>query len=252
MSAVAHQYDAFARDYQWLYSDHVLTGEPFFETHKEFLQSVGTTAKILDCACGIGIQASALARHGYRVQGTDGSAGMVAEAQRRVAETELTVPFMRCSWEELGRMFEPSFDVAFCCGNSICHCRDEAEMVRSLQGVHAVLKEGGLLLLTSRNWERLCADKPRFQVLGLRVREGTRCIPMYVWNFRAQWPEAVLVELVLIFEQDGRTSYRCYPITCYPFRHGELLDRLEAAGFVDVRTVYGEAANGYTVTARRG
>jgi len=71
------EYDAFASDYHWLYSERVLSGEPFIERYAEILDSLATGAVILDCACGIGIQSLALARDAYHVRGADVSPGMV-------------------------------------------------------------------------------------------------------------------------------------------------------------------------------
>jgi hypothetical protein len=61
----------------------------------------------------------------------------------------------------------------------------------------------------------------------------------------------VVVEVVLLFEQGGDVSLRAYPITYYPFRVGELLERLTAAGFTDMETNYDQDREGYHVWARR-
>ena len=68
MNTVAtDEYDAFASDYHFLYSDRVLSGARFLEGYAEVLQSLPPRARILDCACGIGIHSLALARRGYDV-----------------------------------------------------------------------------------------------------------------------------------------------------------------------------------------
>ena len=72
------QYDSFAADYHWLFSG--VADRPFLEEHEELLEALGPGARILDCACGIGIDAVALAHEGYTVCAADASAGMVAEA----------------------------------------------------------------------------------------------------------------------------------------------------------------------------
>jgi SAM-dependent methyltransferase len=245
------EYDAFAADYAWLLSDERLTGEPFVAAHKELLEALPPGAKLLDCACGIGVQALALARHGHRVWGTDASAGMIAQAQRRAREAGLDLPLATCRWEELPRRFPEPFDLAFCCGNAIGHCRDADEMLRSLRGIHSVLKDDGRLVLDSRNWEKMWDDRQRFHTFGVRVRHGVRGIPLCVWTYPERWGEPFLVEVVVLLEQDGRVTLRSYPVTYYPFRLDELLSRLADAGFGDVATTYAEGEAGYTVTARR-
>ena len=127
-------------------------------------------------------------------------------------------------------------------------------MVASLRGIRAVLKDGGRLVLDSRNWEKLRRDRPRFQVMGVRDRAGVRCTPLYVWSFPDRWEVAHMIEVVLIFDEQGRTSCRSYPVTYYPFRFDALLERLSRAGFVDVQSDYASDVDSYVVTAtvRRG
>ena len=55
------EYDTFALDYHWLYSDTVLSGERFLEGHAHILKAQPPQATILDCACGIGVHSLALA-----------------------------------------------------------------------------------------------------------------------------------------------------------------------------------------------
>ena len=245
------QYDPFAEDYHWLYSDSVLSGEPFYEKHREALDTLQPGASILDCACGIGVFALALARHGHNVEGSDASDAMIAMARERAQKESIDIVLKACAWGMLPREFSSRFGAVFCCGNSIGHCQDGTQMIASLRGMYEVLAPRGLLVLDSRNWEKLRAERPRFHLLGVRDRDQRRCIPMYVWNFPRRWRDPHEIEVVLIFEEGHQVSHRCYPITYHPFRVGELLGRMESAGFVDVGTDYDHAKDGYCVTGRR-
>ncbi len=69
------QYDDFAVNYHWLYSDYVSSGKPALEENEDVLKDAGPTVRILDCSCGIGTLAIALAKLGYEVSGSDGSLG---------------------------------------------------------------------------------------------------------------------------------------------------------------------------------
>ncbi len=246
------QYDAFASDYHWLYSDHVLSGEPFIDRYSDMLSTLAPGAEILDCACGIGVHSLALSRHGYSVKGSDASRGMVDEASRRAEAEGLDVEFTACSWADLPGEFTEEFDVLFCYGNAIGHCRNEEEMAASLHGMREVLKKGGTLVIDSRNWEKVNRERPRFQTMRTRVRDGNRCLPLYVWNFPPEWHEAHVIELVLLFEKEDHTDIRCYPITYFPFRHADLVARLEKAEFKDIESDFDEAEDSYCVIARKG
>ena len=176
---------------------------------------------------------------------------MIAQAKRRARQAELPVAFERCSWEELPEKPSERFDLAMCCGNAIGHCRDEDEMVRSLRGIRGVLKDGGVLVIDTRNWEKLHAERPRFQALSAREKNGMRCIPVYVWNFPSERGDPIVIEVVLVFEENDKTCCRCHSFTYYSFRVEELIARLKATGFTDLETDHSDTKDLYSVTARR-
>ena len=213
--SVPEEYDAFAADYHWLYSDHVLSGKPFVEEHAGILKSAAPDARILDCACGIGVHVLALARGNRHVTGSDASVGMVAEAQRRAAAEGLDVDLTASLWAALPEKWRGEFDLVFCCGNAIGHCRDADEAVASLRGIRSVMKPDATLVLDSRNWGKLRRDRPRFHPMATRTRDGRQCLPLYVWNFPHRWRDPHVVELVLLFQKEGGVYHHCYPITYY-------------------------------------
>ncbi len=77
-------YAGFAEDYHWLVPDEMERGDWFVRQHKDILDALSPDATILDCACGTGIEAIALANHGFHVWASDGSDAMVSQARRRV------------------------------------------------------------------------------------------------------------------------------------------------------------------------
>lgn len=245
------QYAAFAADYEWLFSDARLSGDSQIEDLKPILAALGKP-RILDCACGTGLAALALARRGYEVLGTDASRNMVMRARAHAAEQNLQTPFEVCAWESLPATIGKPVDLMICLGNALGHCRDEREMLRSLQGMRAVLREGGLLVIESLNWEKLYAERVRFTHFGLRERAGTRCIPLYVWNFGREFPDALVVEVVLIFEQQREVRLQAYEIAYQPFSTGQLDALLPQAGFSNLKTHWTPQRNSYRVVAEAG
>ncbi len=85
-------YDEFSADYHWLLSDDVLSGAAFLRNYGDVVDGIAPGAAVLDCSCGIAADAVALARQGFRVWASDGSAGMVEQARRRVALAGVDVP----------------------------------------------------------------------------------------------------------------------------------------------------------------
>ena len=83
--AVDDSYADLARDYEWLFPDEAIGGSGTVGAtspgSKDLLEGILETlppgARVLDSACGIGADAMALARRGFNVTASDGSASMV-------------------------------------------------------------------------------------------------------------------------------------------------------------------------------
>jgi len=244
-----HQYDTFSEDYHWLYSDYALCGKPALEGNEDVLTEAGLKAHILDCSCGIGTLAVALAKLGYEVSGSDASLGMVEQAIQAAKNANVEIPLSCCPWEDLPVHFTERFDLIFCLGNSIGHTRNRQEMLRSLQGMRAVLSNGGKLVIQSRNWEQLRKEKTRFTHFQWRERDGQRCLPLYVWTFPEQFDDAHTIDVVLVFDSGGKATIRSHSIVHYPFYVGELVERLHCAGFTEIRNGFNENTPEYRVIA---
>jgi SAM-dependent methyltransferase len=230
------QYDEFALNYHWLYSDYVSSGKPALEQNEDVLKDAGPKTRILDCSCGIGTLAIALAKLGYEVSGSDGSPGMIEQADLAAGNAGVNVPLKCCTWEDLPAHVTGPFDLVFCLGNSIGHTRNGEELFRSLRGMRAVLRSGGKLVVQSLNWERLRKEKTRFTHFPWRARAGRRCLPIYVWTFPERFEDAHMIDVLLVFDADGEVSIRSYPIVYYPFRVEELIETLRSAASRIFRT----------------
>ena len=88
--------------------------------------------------------------------------------------------------------------------------------------------------------------------MGIRIRNGLRCIPLYVWNFPALFDAEHLIEVVLVFDDQGSVYERHYPISYHPYRYYELCELLGESGFIDIKSDFEIEKDSYTVTAQRG
>jgi SAM-dependent methyltransferase len=243
------QYNEFARDYHWLCSDHILNGELFIEENKDVLSMTKQGVGILDCSCGIGSFPVALAKRGFKVTGSDASEGMIEQAVSAAATAGMKIPMICSTWEELPNHFADHFEIVFCVGNSICHCRNRDEMLRSLEGMRRVLTKGGKLVIQSRNWEYLLKKKERITHLQWRERAGQRCLPIYIWNYPDSFDAEHTIEIILVFDTDGQASIRSYAISYYPFRFEQLSECLKSVGFVESHSDFDKNTSGYRVIA---
>jgi SAM-dependent methyltransferase len=165
---------------------------------------------------------------------------VIEQAEHAARNANVQVPLRCCTWEDLSARVTGPFDLVFCLGNSIGHTRKGEEMVRSLQGMRAVLRSGGKLVIDSRNWEQIRKEKTRFTPYQRRERAGQRCLPIYIWNFPESFEDPHTIEVLLVFDCDGKVSVRSYSIVYYPFRVEELMERLRTAGFTNIQNRFSE------------
>ncbi|MFC4112477.1 class I SAM-dependent methyltransferase [Nonomuraea zeae] len=249
-------YRDLATDYHWIFPDEIVSfpgviGGTSIES-REFIQSIVDAlppgAAVLDCACGIGTDAMALAHAGFQVTATDGSPLMVAEARRRLPGG---VELLACRWEDLPATLTGRFDLVLCLGNSLVHAGSHKAMVAALSGMRQVLAPGGTLIVDSRNWELLYRQRPRIVAADrVRERDGVRSTCVYVWNIPDALDEPCLAEIVLLLEHPGGVlTHRRYPIDFQPFTPAELEARLAEAGFAVTGSSYHPDRGRYAVTA---
>lgn len=239
----ADDYATLAADYHWLESGQA--------NALAVVARHGGAGRILDCACGTGTDAVALARSGHQVWASDGSPAMVNTARRRVAGAGVEVPVEHCRWVDLPGRFPEPFDLVLCLGNSISHLGGD-EMVAAFRGMAGVLAEGGRLVLNARNWEKLRRDRPRLTFPEQVVqREGRRCVPLYIWSFPERWAAEHRVEIAFVVETSGRVTVHRHELSFRPFRRADLRARLEAVGLEVVADDHDAEADWYEVVAKR-
>jgi SAM-dependent methyltransferase len=239
-------YDALASVYEWLLPDELVEPEGAVEAFAPVVAELPAGARVLDCAAGTGQLAVGLALRGFDVTATDASGGMVARARTLAAARGAELRIERCAWEELpDRPWAGAFDAVFCVGNSLAHADGATGRRAALAAMAGVLGPGGLLVLTSRNWERVLADLPGLDVADRLVeRGGRRGLVIYAWRSDR------LDIAVAVIEDDGTVTTVREALSYSPFRHEELDADLRASGLTPATSTYDAGAERYLVTAR--
>src|SRR3954469_9636867 len=222
-------YDSLPGVYEFLVPETLLAPEGSAAAFDAVLEMLPAGARVLDCACGIGTLAVGLALRGFEVDASDASPEMVvrtrALAQRRAARVQAEV----ARWDELAG---GPFDAVLCVGNSITHAPGRDGRRASLGGMRRVMRDGGLLALASRNWERP-------QAAGEEVveRDGRRGTVRRAWHDGEARP--LEIEVRVEGGETGRAS-----LAYWPFTHSELEADLRAAGLAPAADTRAPPARG--------
>ncbi len=250
MAGVTGAYETLAADYDWMYDDDALASGRAINhpATARLLQRAGRTSAVLDAACGTGVDAAALARRGFTVWAADGSEAMVEGAVARFQRERLAIPVLHSRWADLPAATGERFDVVLCVGNSLVHAAGRDAMVEALTGLRRMARPGGYVVVDSRNWEKLHAERQIVQIADRVVtRGGRRCLVLYAWEVPDRLGDEHVAHLVFVFEDGGRTEPHEYRITFRPFTVSELRARLELAGLREIDTDFDASRDRYAV-----
>lgn len=154
-------YDGLAPDYHLVYGDgwDAAVARQSTAVDRLIRAARPDATDVLDCSCGIGTQAIGLARLGYRVCGTDISPRSIerarVEARRLGAELEFAVADFRDLAGVAGE-----FDVVISCDNALPHVLDDDGISKALQAMCSKLRPGGLLIISTRDFDRALIERP--------------------------------------------------------------------------------------------
>jgi len=225
-------YTEISERYDWIFSEwdevtrrHADELAPLLAQHE-----VGT---VLDCACGTGLQAVGLALRGYAVTGCDLTPAMLARAQGRADRLGLSIPLVQCDFRGLGSKIPDAFDAVICMGNSLPHLMTDGDILAALRSMRARVRPGGLLVIGTRDYDRLLAERTRFIPLRVntRVSEGLVTI-LFVLDYL---DNRIRFNLVYIIEgDDGAIRLQADAVDYNSLRCEQLLGLLRQSGFRDV------------------
>lgn len=246
-------YDDLVDSYHWLYDDvalHIGTTTPGV---RAAIAGLEAGSAVLDAACGIGLDARALARRGMEVTATDASRSMVDSTTAVLREAGLEGTVRYSTWADLPESAgRDQFDAVLCTGNSLAHV-DAGGIGTALAAFALVLRPGGLLVFDTHHWEIVLAAGDRtLEESSARRRNGRTCQVRYHWQVDpdADGHRSCRLCIQLDVTDAAATTTVRRELVFHPFTVGEILD-LVREHFEVVSCDVHPDDDRYTVVARR-
>ncbi|MCB4964963.1 class I SAM-dependent methyltransferase, partial [Streptococcus mutans] len=134
-------YETFARVYDSIMDDSLYDRWTDFSL-RHFPKK--KDAKLLELACGTGIQSIRFKQAGFDVTGLDLSADMLDLAKKRAQSAHLDIPFIQGNMLDLSSVGK--FDLVTCYSDSLCYMEDEVAVGDVFERVYAHLNSGGTFI----------------------------------------------------------------------------------------------------------
>lgn len=183
MNITQNFYDDMASQYEKLFQDWQATTQEQAEILKSIFEENGfdRTARILDCACGIGTQAIGLARLGYSVTASDFSDGALAEARERAEKNGVTIRFEHADFRALSETFSEQFDFVIAMDNALPHMLSAEDLERAVRSIIDQVRPGGIFVASIRDYDSLLQSRPPYSPPYIHKTESGQRVSFQTW-----------------------------------------------------------------------
>lgn len=224
-----HFYDDLAATYHLMFADWDASMARQAEALDGMLDGfLGGRSAILDCACGIGTQAIGLAARGHDVVGTDLSPVAAARALVEASNRGVSLPTAAADMRALP-FPDHTFDVVVAADNAVPHLLTAADVVSAVREMRRVLRPGGRLVLTTRDYDAIRREHPLSTPPQVSQTSTGRVITFQLWHWHDDGERYDLEHFQL---HDGATRIRT--TTYWALTRSELTALVAEAGFVDI------------------
>ncbi|XP_078047377.1 glycine N-methyltransferase [Augochlora pura] len=213
--------------------------------------------RILDVACGTGVDSILLLEEGFDVVSVDASDKMLKYALktrwgRRKEKSFDNWVIEEANWltlpKDIGHLIGEGFDAVICLGNSFAHMPDtfgdQREQRQALLNFEACVKPGGLLLIDHRNYDYIIDTgdiPPKCIYYNSQHMTDIKASVLFV----SGRPAIVTLDYMIMLDdnedEDGEGQISEFRLSYYPHRlkvFGGMLD--EAFHYRAKHTIYGD------------
>jgi glycine/sarcosine N-methyltransferase len=168
--------------------------------------------------------------------GCDLSPVAIDRARREALDRTLDVRFIVADMLDLGPVSEKQFDAAVCLDNSLPHLESYEELCQAAAEIRKKLKDGGVCIISIRDYDRLVEERPSVQGPSFYMDQGHRRIVHQVWD----WIDELRYEFHLYITRQVPAGWEShhYASTYRALLRNELTSAIQAAGFIDARWMF--------------
>ncbi len=176
-------YDHLATQYDKLFFDWNATTREQAEILNRIFRENGFdhTARILDCACGIGTQAIGLALHGYQITASDISDGELAEARERARKNGTAIRFEHADFCALEETFREQFDIVIAMDNALPHMLTKEALETAVRSIVGRVRPGGIFVASIRDYDSLLISKPPYSPPYIHQTDIGKRVSFQTW-----------------------------------------------------------------------
>lgn len=197
------------------------------------LPSTETTGQILDCACGIGTQAIALASLGYKVDASDISSAEINRAEKEAKQRGLVINFHVDDMRLLNTFPASCYGAVMAMDNALPHLNSDEEIIQSLTAMHKRLKEGGMILISIRDYESILQNRPQITEPQFFKDGQYKRIVHQVWD----WIDERRYTLHLYITQESDMGWQSHHFTGQyrAITLNEVASMMRKSGFEEIK-----------------
>ena len=241
---LATQYDKLFLDWQATTREQAAILEKLFTAN-----GFDRSARILDCACGIGTQAIGLAALGYGVTGSDISDGELAEARERAAKNRVSLQLEHADFRALADTFSHRFDIVIAMDNALPHMLTGEALADAIRSITGQILPGGLFVASIRDYDALLENKPPYSPPYIHKTAQGQRVSFQTWDWEG---DSYRLTQYIVDDTDtlNISKFECaYRAT----RRQEMTDLLTANGCTHVAWLFPEETGFYQpiVVARK-
>lgn len=178
---LASQYDQLFLDWQATTQEQALLLDKLFSDH-----GFGRSARILDCACGIGTQAIGLAALGYQITASDISEGALAQARERAVKNHVQISFANADFCALAETFSEKFDIVIAMDNALPHMLDHSALEAAIKSIVKQIAEGGIFVASIRDYDALLTSKPPYSPPYIHQTPNGQRVSFQTWRWEGE------------------------------------------------------------------